>query len=235
MTNVARSMRRQERFSANKPALSNSGQWDTKLAVVGAATSRTPGAAHPTATPRVSKPLAQVIETSAREHVAAGARASTFQTGHGTGTSHVPINDSMMSGTPPSEASPEDLMNTMNQLKHMIERMRQGKGHEEGQPLSDLHSASQNGAPTATMYDNQSHEMEYLRNEMESFRKQVTAVKQEVESVRSVVKQLQGDNDSMTKMTTESLESLRDQLSLLVNSCPLPEEDPFAYPPLPSA
>ncbi|KAJ2971027.1 hypothetical protein NQ176_g7893 [Zarea fungicola] len=117
----------------------------------------------------------------------------------------------------------------------MIERMRQGKVQEEGQRLSDPHSASQDGAPTATGYENQSHEMEYLRKEMESCRKEVTAVKQELESFRSVVKQLQGDSDSLTKMTTESLENLRDQLSFLVNSCPLPEEDPFAYPPLPSA
>ncbi|KAJ2969356.1 hypothetical protein NQ176_g8706 [Zarea fungicola] len=183
-----------------------------------------------------STPLYQATGAApAAATLQAGARASTFQTGHGTETSHVPMTDAMMSGTPPSEASPEDLMSTMNRLKHMIERMRQGKVQEEGQQLSDPHSASQNGAPTATGYDNQSHAMEYLRKEMEGYRKEVTAVKQELESFRSVVEQLQGDSDSLTKITTESLENLRDQLSLLVNSCPLPEEDPFAYPPLPSA
>ncbi|KAJ2972648.1 hypothetical protein NQ176_g7038 [Zarea fungicola] len=188
---------------------------------------------------RYGAPHAQLYQASGVAPGAAslqeGGRYSGFQMGHGTGTGHLPMADAMMSGTPPSDTSPEDLMNTMNQLKYMIERMRQEKGQEDGQPLSDLHSASHNGAPTAARYDNQNREIEHLRKEIESCKKEMTAVQHELKSVRGVTKQLEEADDSLKRMTTESLESLRDQLSMLLNTCPLPEDDPFAYPPLSSA
>ncbi|KAM3522460.1 hypothetical protein MY4038_008607 [Beauveria bassiana] len=163
-----------------------------------------------------------------------GARTTNFRVGHGSGTGPLPMADAMMSAAPPSDASPEDLMNTMNQLKCMIERMRE-KGPEESQTLSYLPSVSQDGASAAAGYEDHSQEIEYLRKETENRKKEVEAVQQELESVKRVTKQLEEANNSLEKMTTESLESLRDQLSLLLNTCPLPGDDPFAYPPLPSA
>ena len=93
-------------------------------------------------------------------------------------------------------------------------------------------------------------EIEYFRKELENCKKEVEATQQELWSVKRAMKQLEEANSSLKKMyviikkrmavanlnfrTTESLESLRDQLSLLLNACPLPEDDPFAYPPLPS-
>ena len=132
----------------------------------------------------------------------------------------------------------------------MMERMRQEKDQEEDQPLSYLPSASQVGASAAVEYDNPSQEMDFFRKELENSKKEVVATQQELVSVKRAMKQLEEANNNLKKMyvimqkriavanlnfrTTESLESLRDQLSLLLNACPLPEDDPFAYPPLPS-
>lgn len=132
-----------------------------------------------------------------------------------------------------------------------MERMRQEKDLEEDQPLSYLPSASQGGASAAVEYDNPSQEMDYFRKELENCKKEVAATQQELGSVKRAMKQLEEANNNLKKKyvimhrrsvvanlksrTTESLESLRDQLSLLLNACPLPEDDPFAYPPLPSS
>ncbi|KAM3496776.1 hypothetical protein MY10362_009853 [Beauveria mimosiformis] len=137
-----------------------------------------------------------------------------------------------MSAAPPSDTSPEDVINTVNQ-------MRQEKGPEEGQPLSYMPSVNQDGVSTAAGYENHSQEifylLEYLRKETENHKKEVEALQEELDSVKRVTKQLKDADNSLKKTTTESLESVQDQLSLLLNTCPVPEDDPFAYPPLPSA
>ncbi|KAM3519858.1 hypothetical protein MY4038_009647 [Beauveria bassiana] len=161
-------------------------------------------------------------------------REAGFRVGHGAGTGPLPMADAMMSAAPPSDASPEDLMNTMNQLKCMIERMRE-KGPEEGPPLSYLPSMRQDGASASAGYDNHGQEIEYLRKEAETRKKELKAMQQGLESIKNVTKQLEEAYNSLKKMVNESLQGLQGQLSVLINTCPLQEDDPFAYPPLPSA
>ncbi|KAJ4146900.1 hypothetical protein LMH87_001459 [Akanthomyces muscarius] len=189
--------------------------------------------------PRYGPPHTQLYQASGAAPGAAalqeGARPTGFQDGHGAGTGFLPMADTMMSAAPPSDASPENVMSTLNQLKSMMERMRQEKGPEEDQPFSYLPSASQGGDSAAVEYDNPSQEMDYFRKELENCKKEVAATQQELGSVKRAMKQLEEANNNLKKKTTESLESLRDQLSLLLNACPLPEDDPFAYPPLPSS
>ncbi|KAM3560568.1 hypothetical protein ARSEF4850_003611 [Beauveria asiatica] len=183
-------------------------------------------------------PHTQPYQASGDEPAAAalqqGARTSNFRVGHGAGAGPLPMADAVLGAAPPSEASPEDMMNTMNQLKCMIERMRE-KRPEEGQSLSYLPSECQDGASADARYEDHSQEIEHLRTEVENRKKEVDTVRQQLESVKRDLRQLEEANTHLQKMTTESLESLRDQLSLLLNTFPPPGDDPFAYPPLPSA
>ncbi|KAF1738502.1 hypothetical protein CRV24_000428 [Beauveria bassiana] len=86
------------------------------------------------------------------------------------------------------------------------------KGPEDGKPLSYLPSVSQDGASAAAGYEDHDQEIEYLRKETENRKKEVEAVQQGLESVKRVTKRLEEANNSLRRW-----------------------DDPFAYPPLPSA
>ncbi|KAJ3492925.1 hypothetical protein NLG97_g5057 [Lecanicillium saksenae] len=163
-----------------------------------------------------------------------GARASGVRVGHGAETGYAPM-ASTMSGALPSNASSDDFKKTIHELQSQLDSLRQSKGQEETQSLSDPNDNDQNGVPSAVEYDEYSQEIEFLRKEMEGGTQEMTALRQDIENGKRVMERLGKDTESLKKMVNESLESLRDQLSVLMNTCPFPgEADPFAYPPLPS-
>ncbi|KAJ3497345.1 hypothetical protein NLG97_g1977 [Lecanicillium saksenae] len=163
-----------------------------------------------------------------------GVRASGVRVGHGTETGHAPMADTM-SGALPSNASSDNFMKTIHELQSQIDSLRQSKGQEETLSLSDPNSNDQNGASSAVEYDEHIQEIEFLRKEVEDGTQEMTALRQDVENGKRVMERLGKDTESLKKMVNESLGSLRDQLSVLMNTCPFPgEADPFAYPPLPS-